>query len=184
MTAPYRIEAGGISLLMLDDADADDFKAEPKKVASYAAQLAGLLRRAPAHSWLVAHRPVWALAMGNLPGVPLNQTVEAAIRRRVPATLDMVVSGHLHDFASYQFGPRRPSQLIAGTGGDTLLPVTPLPLSGAMIDGMKVQKGMTLARFGYFVMDRAENGWTGTFYGIDDSVIARCHLTGRTLDCE
>ncbi|HVC50692.1 MAG TPA: metallophosphoesterase [Stellaceae bacterium] len=183
MTAPYRIETGGLSLLMFDDADADDFTTEPKKVAAYAAQLAGLLRRAPPHSWLVTHRPVWALAMGNLPGVPLNLTGQAAIRGHVPPTLDMVVSGHLHDFASYQFGPKRPSQLIAGTGGDTLLPVTPIPLAGETIDGLKVQKGMTLARFGYFVMDRAETGWNGTFYGIDDGVLARCHIAARTLDC-
>lgn len=184
MTTPYRIQTAGLSLLMFDDAAADDFKADRKKVAAYSAQLAGLLRGAPAHSWLVTHRPVWARAMGNLPGTVLNVTVQAAIRGRIPPTLDMVLSGHLHDFASYEFGPRRPSQLIAGTGGDTLLPVAPVPLTGATIDGIKVQKGMTLARFGYFVMDRSRDGWNGTFYGTDDSVLARCRIAGRVLDCQ
>lgn len=187
-SAPYRIAAGGLSLAVFDGGDADDFKTVPGKVALYAAQMAELLNGAPPHTWLVTHRPVWSLAQGNLPGVPMNLTEEAAIKGHVPDTLDLVVSGHLHDFTTYDFAGAHPAQLIAGTGGDTLLPLADHPLAGSEIDGVKVARGIMLARFGYFVMDRAEDratgSWTGTFYGIDDKVLATCHFAGRALDCQ
>lgn len=183
-TAPYRVAPGGLSLAVFDGGDADDFKTDSTKVSAYAAQMAELLNGAPPHTWLVTHRPVWALAQGNLPGVPLNLTEQAAIKGHVPDTLDLVVSGHLHDFTTYDYGGGHPAQLIAGTGGDTLLPLADHPLAGSEIDGVKVEKGMMLAQFGYFVMDRAASGWTGTFYGIDDKVLATCHFAGRSLDCQ
>jgi len=186
-TPPYRVAPGGLSLAVFDGANADDFKTDPAKISAYAAQMAELLNGAPPHTWLVTHRPVWALAQGNLPGVPLNLTEQAAIKGHVPDTLDLVVSGHLHDFTTYDYGGGHPAQLIAGTGGDTLLPLADHPLAGSEIDGVKVEKGMMLAQFGYFVMDRAGDrsagGWTGTFYDIDDSVLATCRFAGRSLDC-
>jgi predicted phosphodiesterase len=186
-SAPYRIAPGGLSLAVFDGGNADDFKTDPAKVSVYAPQMAELLAGAPPHTWLVTHRPVWALAQGNLPGVPLNLTEQAAIKDHVPDTLDLVVSGHLHDFTTYDYGGGHPAQLIAGTGGDTLLPLADHPLAGSEVDGVKVDKGMMLAQFGYFVMDRAgdraADGWTGIFYGSDDKVLATCHFAGRSLDC-
>jgi hypothetical protein len=181
---PYRLHLGGLDLMIFDSADADDFKTEPDKVAAYAAQLASLLADAPPHSWMVTHRPTWALAQGNMPGKPLNLTEQAAIKDHVPAGLDMVLSGHLHDFTSYEFGPERPSQLIVGIGGDTMLDLANYPLVGVDIDGMKTAKGFALKRFGFFIMDRSGDGWTGTLFADDDqSVLAQCRIAGRTLDC-
>lgn len=182
-TAPYRTAPGGLSLAVFDGGDADDFKTIPDKVTLYAAQMAALLAGAPPHTWLVTHRPVWSLAQGNLPGVPMNLTEEAAIKGHVPDTLDLVVSGHLHDFTTYDFGGDHPAQLIAGTGGDTLLPLADHPLVGSEIDGVTVKKGTMLATFGYFVMDRAADGWGGVFHGIDDKALATCRFAGRSLDC-
>ena len=87
---------------------------------STASQLQTLLADAAAHSWLLTHRPVWALAQGTgaKPGDTLNATEQAAIRDLVPAGLDMVLSGHVHDFTSYDFGPSRPAQLVVGEGGE------------------------------------------------------------------
>jgi len=109
--------------------------------------------------------------------------VQGAIRDHVPANLDLVLSGHLHDFISYEFGPERPAQLIVGTGGDTLLRLTTAPIVGAEIDGMAVRRGLGLDRFGYFVMERNGDGWDGTLYGTDDKVLTRCRLAGRAIDC-
>ena len=103
----------------------------------------------------MTHRPVWALAQGKLGGKNINQTVEAAIKGHVPPGLDMVLSGHLHDFTSYSFGPARPSQLIVGVGGDTMLDLANVPLVGAEIDGMRTTKGFALERFGFFIMERS-----------------------------
>src|SRR6202041_606557 len=181
---PYALDIGGLHLRVFDGADADDFKTDPGKVTAYGAQLAQLLKNAPPHSWLLTHRPVWALAQGNMPGVPMNLTEQAAIRGHVPPGLDMVVSGHLHDFTSYEFGPARPSQLIVGVGGDMMLDLANYPLVGADIDGMKTAKGFALERFGFFVMERKPDGWDGTLYADDDSVLAHCRIKGRGLDCK
>lgn len=181
---PYRLHLGGLDLLVFDSAGADDFKTRPGKIAAYAAQLASLLANAPVHSWMVTHKPVWALAQGTLAGKTLNLTEQAAIKGHIPAGLDMVLSGHLHDFTSYEFGPARPSQLIVGVGGDTMLDLANVPLAGAAIDGMKTTRGFALERFGFFIMERTSDGWAGTLYADDDqSVLARCQIAGRQLDC-
>ena len=182
-TEPYRLSIGGLDLLMFDGADADDFLAPPDKVAFYAGQLAPLLANAPPHAWLLTHRPVWAMAQGELSGVTQSQTEQAAIRGHVPPALDLVLSGHLHDLISYEFGPERPAQLIVGTGGDTLLPLGRDPIVGAEIDGINVRRGFAIERFGYFIMERTASGWDGTLYAPDDAILARCRIAGREIDC-
>ena len=182
-TEPYRLSIGGLQLLLFDGADADDFLAPPDKVAAYGGQLAGLLANPPPHSWLLTHKPVWAMAQGELSGLTANQTEEAAIRGHVPAALDLVLAGHLHDFISYEFGPERPAQLIVGTGGDALLALGRSPIVGAEIDGMAVRRGFASERFGYFIMERDAAGWDGTLYAPDGAIIARCRLAERALDC-
>ena len=182
-TEPYWLAAGRLAMLMFDSSDADDFLAPPDKVAAYSAQLVPVLAKAPPHSWLLTHRPVWAMAQADLMGLTGNQTVQGAIRGQVPGNLDLVLSGHLHDFISYEFGPERPAQLIVGTGGDTLLRLTTAKIVGAEIDSMPVRRGFADERFGYFVMERVESGWDGTLYGVDDAVLVRCQLAGRSLEC-
>jgi hypothetical protein len=180
-TDPYWLAAGGLALLLFDSADADDYLAPPEKVAAYAAQLAPLVAKAPPHAWMLTHRPVWGLSSGPFAGLTVNLTEQMALRGQIPANLDLVLSGHLHDFLSYEFGPERPAQLIVGTGGASLYDVEP-PVGGE-IDGMPVRRGFADARFSYFVMERSDNGWDGTLYAVDDAVLARCRLAGREIDC-
>jgi hypothetical protein len=180
---PYVLSFGGLHLLVFDSADADDFKAPPDKVAVYREQLAPVLAKLPPHAWFLTHRPVWAMAQGELLGMTLNATEQEALRGQVPAVLDLVLAGHLHDFISYDFGPERPAQLVVGTGGDRLLWLAKAALEGAEIDGIKVRRGIAVERFGYFLMERSATGWDGTFNAPDDAVLARCRLEGRALDC-
>jgi len=182
-TDPFRLHIGGLDLLWFDGADADEFSASAEKVAAYAAQLAGLLASAPPHSWLLTHRPIWALAQGNIAGANTNVTEQRAIAGQVPPGLDLIISGHLHDFTSYGFGPDRPAQLIVGDGGDTLLELGKTPLTGAEIDGMRITSGFALERFGFFILEAAADGWDGTLFGSDGAGLARCQLRGRGLEC-
>jgi hypothetical protein len=184
LTGTYELHFGGLNLVVLDSAAADDFSAPAEEVAAYGAQLADLPRTASTHLWLLTHRPVWALAQGELAGQTLNATLQAAIRGRVPPGLDLVLSGHLHDFTSYEFGPERPAQLIVGDSGDTMLPLRKAPLGGAEIDGIKTRKGFALERFGFLVLERTAAGWDGTLYDAGDAVLARCKLSGRALECQ
>ena len=184
-TAPYALRIGGLNLLLFDGADADDDKADPAKVPAYRDQLRSLLSNAPPHSWLLTHRPVWALAQGPgvKPGATLNATEQAAIRDLVPAGLEMVLSGHVHGFTSYAFGPAWPAQLVVGEGGDANDAITQLAEPGIAIDGVKLRQVLAIPDYGYVVLQRAAQGWTGTVYALTDRVLAGCRLHGREIAC-
>jgi hypothetical protein len=187
---PYRLSLGGLELLLFDSADAEDFLAPPEKVAFYAGQLKPLLAGARPGSWLLLHHPVWAMGQGDMTGLSTNLTMQGAIRGLVPPTLDLVLSGHVHDFIAYDFGPVRPAQLIVGIGGDRLQKLGRDPIVGAEIDGVSVRRGLALEQFGYLIMERpmepnaAAGGWDGTLYTPDDKVTARCRFAARELACQ
>jgi hypothetical protein len=184
-TPPYALHLYPLNLLVFDGADADDDTADPGKVALYRGQLQSLLTEVPTHSWLLTHRPVWAVAEGEgtPQGATLNATEQAAIRDLVPPELDMVLSGHVHDFTSYEFGPGRPAQLVVGEGGDTHAAIVQPISSGITIDGMKLRRAFAIPDYGYVVLHRVDQGWTGTVYSVSDQVLARCRLRGRELSC-
>ena len=189
--APFRVDLGDLSLYLVDSADTEDATAPPAAVAVFAGQLDALsadLAHRP--GWIVTHRPIWGLApvarlgpVGPL-DIPLNATEQAAVRGHDLSAVRMIVSGHVHHFASFDFGPGRPSQLIAGTGGD--IPEgadTPkIREQTPTIDGMQAH-GISFDRFGYLVLDRTGADWSGVFRDFDDRVVATCRLHGRDLTC-
>jgi hypothetical protein len=184
-SAPYALRTGRLDLLMFDGSDADDATAEPNKVALYRDQLRTLLAAADSHAWLLTHRPIWALVQGfgAKPGLTLNATEQAAIRDLVPAGLDMVLSGHIHDFTSYDYGASRPAQLVVGEGGDANDAITQPATPGIDIDGVKIRHVLAIPDYGYVLLHRVSQGWTGTVYGLADQVLARCRLHGREVTC-
>jgi hypothetical protein len=184
-TSPYALHLGGLGLLLFDSADADDPTADPAKVTVYREQLQTLLANAPLHAWLLTHRPIWALAQGPgvTPGATLNATEQTAINDLVPAALDMVLSGHIHDFTSYEFGRSRPAQLVVGEGGDANDAISQPVNPGIVIDGARIHRALAIPDYGYVVLHRVSQGWTGTVYALNDQVLARCRLHGRELAC-
>ena len=96
----------------------------------------------------------------------------------------MVVSGHIHHFASFAFEGARPPQLMVGTGGDVGEPGdTPRFIDGQVsVDGMGAHR-FGFERYGFLVLDRDAEGWAGAFYDVRDRPIARCRLAGRMLTC-
>jgi hypothetical protein len=184
-TTPYALHLDTLHLLMLDGADADDDKADATKVASYRAQLQSLLADAPAHSWLLTHRPVWALAQGAYakPGDTLNLTEQAAIRDLPRTSLDLALSGHVHNFTSYDFGLTRPAQLVVGESGDSNDAISQPLTAGIALDGAKLRHGFGIADYGYVVLHRTEKGWRSTVYSVTDQILAHCILHGRAVLC-
>lgn len=184
MTKPYAVSLKGLELLVFDSADADDDRARPAKVPLYKTQFHDLLAGAKPHSWLLTHRPLWSHAQGNVPaGAETNATERAAIDGEVPRGLDMVISGHVHDFATYDFGPARPAQLVVGDSGDANDEISQMSAPGVEVGGLKLVRGMALRDYGYLVMDRTPSGWNGTLHGLDDSVLARCRFLSRSITC-
>ena len=186
MTEPYALHLPPLELRVLDSADADDDRAPPDKVALYRGQLAGLLADAPPHAWLLTHRPVWALAEGwkVRPDTTLNATEQAAIAGLVPDGLEMVVSGHVHDFTIYDFGVSRPAQLVVGDSGDSSDEFVNKRLPGIVVDGLPILAAFGDRDYGFLVLDRDGAGWRGTVRGADDRVLARCGFAGRSPSCE
>ena len=187
----FKVQAGDLNLYVVDGADADDRNPSMTGIAAFSDQLDSLgADLAEGRGWILAHRPVWGLVpavdLGPLGfvDVPINATEQAAVRGRDLAGVQMIVSGHIHHFASYDFGAARPAQLIAGTGGD-------VPDSGDSkrprggqdrIDGMDA-RGFRFAQYGYFLLDRAGDDWTGAFRDLDDRLVATCRLHERSLTC-
>jgi len=186
VTDPYVVRLDALDLLVLDSADANDSKAPPEKVTLYRDQLAALLGQARPHAWLLTHRPIWSMAEGV--GVPsdavANLTEQAAISGLPQEALDLVLSGHIHDFMALAFGPEHPAQLVTGNGG-TMNDLIGHPIEpGEWLGDARVERALTTARYGFSVLDRTPSGWQLTLRGLDDAPIARCTLQGRDLRCE
>lgn len=190
-SAPLKVDLGDFNLYVLDSADAADRAPSAARVATFAGQLDALgADLAHGRGWIVTHRPFWGLTPVARLGpigpfeVAINQTEQAAAAGRDLGGVQMVVSGHIHHFASFDFGPSRPAQLIAGTGGDVGedADIARIRTDQVSIDGQDAER-MTFDRFGYFLLDRAGADWVGTFRDIDDHAVARCRLHERRLRC-
>ena len=191
--AGFKIDLGGLNLYVLDSADADDRFPSAVGIGRITQQLDALgadLAHVP--GWILTHRPVWAVTPVARLGpigpaeIGLNKTLQAAMRGRDLSAVSMIVSGHVHHFAAYDFGPGRPAQLVAGTGGDVQeeSDLSRIRTSQIGIDGLAAQR-LTFARFGYLMLERdpAGDGWSGLFRDLNDQPVAACRLQGRELTC-
>ena len=192
VSAAFKVDLGGLNLYVLDGADADDIAAPPEPVKHFADQL-DALKADLAHGkgWIVTHRPIWGVTFqqhrGPLgPGnIALDKTEQVAIAHRNLDGVQMIVAGHVHDFAAIDYGPKRPAQLVAGTGGDVGEPGEPIApkIESVHVDGMTGQD-FTFERYGYLLLDRHGEDWTGAFRDMDDKVLATCRLHLRALSCK
>jgi predicted phosphodiesterase len=188
----FAVDLTGVRVLVVDGSDADDRAAPADKVAAFSTRLQGRLGgQTGTRTWLLTHRPVWYAARKGeaLSDGLINATERAALAQTDLPGVDLVISGHVHNFSALDAGPARPAQLIAGTGGDNLDDIPP-PLEGvATIDDLPTRV-YTMGRFGYFVLDRQrpdrESGlsdWVGSFRDLTDKIVARCRLHGRAFTC-
>jgi predicted phosphodiesterase len=183
----FAVELGGLRLFVVDSADTDDLIPRASLVKAFAKRLRGA-GAGGEPTWIVTHRPVWnVLRLGDLLGDGLlNATERAAVKRSDLAGVDLIVSGHVHNFASLSFGRVRPAQLIVGTGGDTLeVDAAPPPATATTEVDRLPAAAFAMGRFGYFVFDRDGQGadWRGAFHDLTDRIVATCLLRGRALTC-
>ncbi len=189
-SAPFKVDLGGLALYVLDSADTEDRSTPQKPVDAFARQLDAVRPGAGQSAWIVTHRPIWAMVDAARLGpigpleLPINATEQAAARGHGLAGVQMIVSGHIHHFASYAFGPSRPSQLVAGTGGDIgdEGDSAKLRTDDVTIDGLHAT-GFTFMQYGYLLLDRDGADWKGAFRDLDDKLLATCRLHARELTC-
>jgi hypothetical protein len=183
----FAVDLGGVKLMIVDSADSEDVTAPADLVAAFASRLDAVVASDKSDPiWIVTHRPVWdAVRAGPLLlDAKVNATERAAVKQRDLTGVDLVLSGHVHDFTSLGFVPGRPAQLVVGTGGDLLNKDDfPPPATGrAFVDGLTA-KVFTMGRFGYFLFERRGDDWVGAFHDLSDNISAICRLHGRALSC-
>ncbi len=190
-TAPFAVDIGGLNLYVLDSANTIDRTAPPWNVRNFAAQIQALRPAIDSgKGWIITHRPIWGLVpVARVPPlnpveVGINATEQAAVRGQALGGVQMIVSGHIHDFAALSFGAQRPAQLVVGTGGDVGEPADiPRIRSGPRTVDGEAADFFTFDRFGYLILDRQGADWVGAFHDAQDRIVARCVLHERTLKC-
>jgi hypothetical protein len=187
-TEPYKVSVGGLGLIALDAAIANDFAASPEQVAAFASQFDAVRRLATGESWLVGHKPLYVFghrsSLGGIEQLFMGQEVlQQASGNELPASVRLLVGGHVHLFEALSFGAARPPQLVVGNSGTMLDEPVTTSLAGLDIAGMKVAAGWTQAEFGFVLMEPEGGGWRATFRSVAGEIRRDCRLEGRTLDC-
>lgn len=187
ITAPYAVKLGARQLVVIDSGEASDADPDEKRLAVYRAQFDKLA--APPRSWLVTHRPMWALDLWRI-GLPspqlkaINATLQAASKNALPKEFTLVLSGHIHAFEALALADGRQPQLVVGTGGSLLSEdLSSLTLPGQDIAGTKVTTGRIAHEYGYTTLEPAGNGWTATFRDPDGKQRFACAIDGAEVRC-
>ena len=187
-TEPYAIPLADRDLIVLDSAEAHDFAARADRVAIYAAQFEAVAALAGREAWLLTHRPLWAVGhAGEEAGVErlfhTNTVLQAASQDRLPPTVLLVLSGHLHLFEALSFADARPPQWVVGNGGTLLDPRIQSTLAGVEVGGTTISSGATLDRFGYLTIEPDASGWAATLRTVHGLPAASCMLESSPLTC-
>ena len=191
-TRSFTVDIGGLKLYILDSGNTVDRSAPPfivDQVKRELDQAGPTLDRGK--GWIITHRPVWGLVpIARVPPlnpaeIGINVSEQKGLQGRDLSGVQMIVSGHIHDFQSLSFGPQRPAQLIVGTGGDVGEPadIPRIRRGPRHIDGMDADF-LTFDRFGYLLLERQGEDWAGAFHDAEDRVVATCRLHERDLKCE
>jgi hypothetical protein len=184
-----------LTLNVIDTADLADNLLLAERLAFFGAQLSELPGGSKeSETWVITHKPLWGFDLTRAArqletANPLVANVRNQLDKPVEPQLpgdSMIVSGHVHFFAALDFAEDgtylRPAQLIVGDSG-TALDSADEGGGQQLLDG-SLTKYMVTDRFGYLVLERNKLAWTGTLYGIDDSVLAVCTHSGRQLSCQ
>jgi len=191
----YKVDLGGLTLGVLDDAVSDETDLDRTLAQTYADEIASLAQISTP-VWLVHHRPTWAaisgplgIAMGGnltlMEATSLNARKGAAL---IPPSVELMLSGHIHTFEAINFNQPVPPQIVAGNGGDALY-MTPRNLRGTQFighSGVTVADGLSVGGFGFLLMTKGTDGWTVDLYDPAGQPEGQCRLStagkGR-LDC-
>jgi hypothetical protein len=189
-TEPYAVGFGGWQLAVVDSAEAEDGQAPPTLVREYTQQLASLASMNLTSAWLLTNRPIWSVinVPGTIAGPPqlkmINATLQEAARGQLTEGVNLVLSGHVNLVQAHNFGPSRPPTLVIGNGGAPFAEVARPAEAGDIIDGLAIQSSFMLARrHGFALFERDGEGWRGAVIAPDGTVMARCRVLRRQLDC-
>lgn len=206
----YRVDLGGVDLLVVDNAGHEDYRlatSTPDDAPVFERTLGPWLRPdVVPPRWLLSHRPIWyeLLTPDRQPNA-FQQVLKRGLAGRVQASL----AGHQHGFSTLNFAADadpeiptgRPAQVVVGGGGtqrESLDPASPL-YEGVMgpgslereapthrrYDGVAARSGILLNRYSFLLLERDGPGWSGQVFDVDGRPITRCRMNDgeKELSC-
>ena len=141
---------------------------------------------AGAHNWLLMHHPLRAAshAKGDDDFDRQTDTLWTAAGR-IPSSLDLVVTGHIHLTEALTFDGH-PPQIVLGGGGTKLAKdVNAKDVEGQKIGGWEVATAKFVDDFGYATVEKkGTNKWSMRVYGTDGSPQMTCsRIDGAQAEC-
>jgi hypothetical protein len=185
-TEPYVSQLFGITVAVIDSAEASDTTTTPEEDAEYARQFDVLADLAPDGSWLVTHRPVWGILTGRDGEVQVENAVyEAATGGSLKADYGLVLSGHIHAAESIAFEGTadRPPQVISGNAGTALDDVVTASPTAQELGDAEIEQAETLSSFGFLTMQRDADVWRVTQRNAAGESVLDCLLGFSELLC-
>jgi hypothetical protein len=180
-TNPYSVMAGGLQLIVFDSAGANDTSAPANLVAAYSAQFNMVRAMAGPNAWLIHHHPLRGINQTNF-GADVTLQVSSV---PLPPGIQMVLSGHIHEFQQLNFSPQSPPQLIVGNSGDTLHPAPTVPIVGFQFsDGKTVTSGSAFSRFGFTNMYLVDGVWYIIPRNVSGDIETACILQPGAIVCQ
>jgi len=202
-TDPYAVPlGGGAQLLVFDSANTSykGFKAGDVRIEKYAdtyRKIEALAKRAP-HTIAVDHHPLYGFGasedrktgaitlFGGDAG--LIQTFGAIQPRLLPATVDVLLSGHVHLWEQVSFSSDHPTQFVSGFAG-TAEDIVPLPASvppGTTPAPAAIVEAMSswIDGFGFMTMERrGADRWDVVVHDRHGRERNTCTVEGRRSRC-
>lgn len=188
---PYRLSGSGLSLYVLDSANACDEGSlfQPR----YDSQFGDIYRQLQtddnARAWLISHRPLWGLRKPDIASLCerangkgefgcLNRTLQLAnLKYNLNPLIDLVFSGHMHRFQSTTLSREQLTQIVVGNSGVALAKNIPAELYVVELEGMRAS-GTGISEFGFLKVDVGADSWSAELFGLaatgQDQILMRC----------
>jgi len=207
---PYALDFEGLQLVVMDTVQAEGTSLSPELVVDrYARDFEQAAKLATGNTWLVSHRPIWALRPAPAAGaatttdacdnqtIPdelivqdLSVTVQHALARstlegRLPDEVDLVLTGHIHLGEVLSFTGRRPPQMVVGISGTKLLPSVSTDLVGKEIAGERITHALLLSAHGFFGFDpQPHDVWRADVRDVAGASLATCKVGDKVASCQ
>jgi hypothetical protein len=185
-TEPYVAALNGLSLAVVDSAEAGDQTSTPEETAQYQRQFDLLAQLAPAGSWLVTHRPVHGILEGQHGEFEVeNASYQDATGGTLPGEYALVLSGHIHLAEAIAFEPssNRPLQIISGNSGTALDDIPTASPTAQQLDDPTVAEAETLSSFGFLTLEPEGDHWVATQRNADGIPLTGCLLAIPEMTC-
>lgn len=130
-TLPYPVTFDNFQVIVMDSSRIDDDYTkfpDPATVKQYAVEFSGVelfAQGASVPSWLVTHRPFWAVASygsdlhpkASKTDLTLQKALAQSVQKTLPSEIKMVMAGHIHLAQALKFPDHRPMQFVFGNSG-------------------------------------------------------------------